>query len=107
MKFLKEQALLQAGTTSFEQPIYTFSEDQEPMDMHKKLQVRLFKRSEKRREQDRQFKIQHTKFLGGQGSQDNRSSTLNSAKQSVSTNYHDPKTNLIKEVVITEENGKL
>lgn len=50
MKYLREQALLQTGSNKFEQPIYTFSEDQEPMDMHKKLQVRLFKRSEKRRE---------------------------------------------------------
>jgi hypothetical protein len=37
-------------TTVYEQPIYTFSQDQEPLDLHKKLYVRLFKRSEKRRE---------------------------------------------------------
>lgn len=37
-------------TTVYEQPIYTLSQDQEPLDLHKKLYVRLFKRSEKRRE---------------------------------------------------------
>jgi len=31
-------------------PIYTLSRDQEPIDLNKKLQVRLFKRSENRRE---------------------------------------------------------
>ncbi len=34
----------------YDQPIYTISEDQEPLDLHKKIYVRLFKRSEKRRE---------------------------------------------------------
>lgn len=50
----------------YDQPIYTFSKDQEPLDLHKKLYVRLFKRSVKRREATKTHKIEGNQHASGE-----------------------------------------
>lgn len=75
--------------------------------MHKKLHVRLFKQSEKHREQQAVVETKRKLMLAGTSPGQIDMAVLSQNAVSVASKHHDPSKNLIKELIVTEENGQL